>query len=96
MESPVCNLTLALGLLVAAGTSRVIRGATLSVATSLYIEVARAVGAQHWRILLHYIIPNVLAPIITTATVALGGIILADSALSFLGYGVPPPYPSWG
>ena len=60
------------------------------------IEAARAVGASHGRILLRYILPNVMAPIIITATVALGFIILAESALSFLGFGVPPPHPSWG
>lgn len=92
----IVNLTIALGVLVAAGTSRVIRSATLSVKEHTYIEAARAVGATHGRILLRYILPNVMAPIIITATVTLGFIILAESALSFLGFGVPPPYPSWG
>lgn len=90
------NLTLTLGLLVAGSSSRVIRSATLSVAASPYIEAARAVGAGHGRILGRYIVPNIMAAMLTTATVALGGVILAESALSFLGYGVPPPYPSWG
>jgi peptide/nickel transport system permease protein len=92
----IVNLTIALGVLVAASTSRVIRSATLSVKEHTYIEAARAVGATHARILLRYILPNVLAPILITATVTLGFIILAESALSFLGFGVPPPYPSWG
>jgi peptide/nickel transport system permease protein len=92
----IVNLTIALGVLVAAGTSRVIRSATLSVKEHTYIEAARAVGATHGRILWHYILPNIMAPIIITATVTLGFIILAESALSFLGFGVPPPYPSWG
>lgn len=92
----IVNLTLALGILVAAGTSRVIRSATLSVKEHTYIEAAHAVGATHGRILLRYILPNIMAPIIVTATVTMGFIILAESALSFLGFGVPPPYPSWG
>jgi peptide/nickel transport system permease protein len=92
----IVNLTIALGVLVAAGTSRVIRSATLSVKEHTYIEAARAVGATHGRILLRYILPNVIAPIIITATVTLGFIILAESALSCLGFGIPPPYPSWG
>lgn len=92
----IINLTLALGILVAAGSSRIIRSATLSIKENTYIEAARAVGASHRRILLRYILPNVMAPIIITATVTLGFIILAESALSFLGFGVPPPYPSWG
>jgi peptide/nickel transport system permease protein len=94
--SGIINLTIALGVLVAAGTSRVIRSATLSVKEHTYIEAARAVGASHWRVLLRYILPNVMAPIIIAATVTLGFVILAEASLSFLGFGVPPPYPSWG
>jgi peptide/nickel transport system permease protein len=92
----IVNLTIALGVLVAAGTSRVIRSATLSVKEHTYIEAAGAVGASHWRILWRYILPNVMAPIIIAATLTLGYVILAEASLSFLGFGVPPPYPSWG
>lgn len=90
------NVILALGTLGAAAASRVIRGATISVAQNQYIEAARAVGAGHFRIMVRYIFPNVAATIIILATIGLGGAILAESALSFLGFGVPPPYPAWG
>ena len=90
------NLILALSVIGAAGTSRVIRGSTLSVMQNPYIEAARAVGAGHARILLLYVLPNVMATIIILATIGLGTVILAESALSFLGFGIPPPYPSWG
>ena len=90
------NLILALGILGAAGTSRVIRGATLATLQNPYIEAARALGSGHLRIILRHVLPNVMATIIILATVALGTVILAESALSFLGFGVPPPYPSWG
>jgi len=90
------NLILALGILGAAGTSRVIRGATLAALQHPYIEAARALGSGHLRIVLRHVLPNVAATIIILATVALGTVILAESALSFLGFGVPPPYPSWG
>ncbi len=90
------NLILALSLIGAAGASRVIRGATLSVMQNPYIEAARAVGAGHGRILMRYVLPNIMATIIILATIGLGTVILAESALSFLGFGVPPPYPSWG
>lgn len=90
------NLILALSILGAAGASRVIRGTTLSVMQHPYIEAARALGAGHARILLLYVLPNVMATIIILATIGLGTVILAESALSFLGFGVPPPYPSWG
>jgi peptide/nickel transport system permease protein len=90
------NLILALGILGAAAASRVIRGATISVMQNTYVEAARALGAGHLRIMLRYVLPNVAATIIILATIGLGAVILAESALSFLGFGVPPPYPSWG
>ncbi len=90
------NVILALGVLGAAGASRVIRGATLSVAHNVYVEAARALGAGHLRIMLVYLLPNVAATVIVLATIGLGAAILAESALSFLGFGVTPPFPSWG
>ena len=90
------NLILALGVLGTAAASRVIRGATISVVQNPYIEAARALGCGHLRILARYVLPNVAATIIILATIGLGGFILAEAALSFLGFGVPPPYPSWG
>jgi peptide/nickel transport system permease protein len=90
------NVILALSIIVAATGSRVIRGATIAVAQNQYVEAARAMGCGHLRIVLRHILPNVTATIIILATIGLGGIILAESALSFLGFGVPPPYPSWG
>src|SRR5207253_8464609 len=90
------NLILALSILGAAGTSRVIRGAALSTMQNPYVEAARALGAGHARVILCHVLPNVMATIIILATIGLGTVILAESALSFLGFGVPPPYPSWG
>jgi peptide/nickel transport system permease protein len=90
------NLILALSILGAAGTSRVIRGAALSTMQNPYVEAARALGAGHARVILRHVLPNVMATIIILATIGLGTVILAESALSFLGFGIPPPYPSWG
>ena len=90
------NVILSLGVLSAANSSRIIRSAALSAKENQYVEAARAVGASHLRIILWYILPNIMATIIIIATVSLGFAILAESALSFLGLGVPPPYPSWG
>jgi len=90
------NVILALSIIVAATGSRVIRGATIAIAQNQYVEAARAMGCGHTRIVFRHILPNVTATIIILATIGLGGIILAESALSFLGFGVPPPYPSWG
>jgi peptide/nickel transport system permease protein len=90
------NLILALSLLGAAGASRVIRGAALSTMQNPYVEAARALGSGHTRVIVRPVLPNVMATIIILATIGLGTVILAESALSFLGFGVPPPYPSWG
>jgi peptide/nickel transport system permease protein len=90
------NIIVLLGGLSAANSSRIIRSATLAAREYQFVEAARAVGASHWRIIVRYILPNVMAPIIIIATIGLGFAILAESALSFLGLGVPPPYPSWG
>jgi peptide/nickel transport system permease protein len=90
------NVVLSLAVLIAATNSRVIRGATITVAQSTHVEAARALGCGHARIILRHILPNVTATIIILATIGLGAAILAESALSFLGFGVPPPYPSWG
>jgi peptide/nickel transport system permease protein len=90
------NLILALSILGAASASRVIRGTTLSVMANPYVEAARALGAGHLRIVILYVLPNVMATILILATIGLGTVILAESALSFLGFGIPPPYPSWG
>jgi peptide/nickel transport system permease protein len=90
------NVILVLGIVPSANRSRVIRSATLAAKENQYVEAARAVGASHLRIILCYILPNVMAPIIIVGTNALGAVILVEATLSFLGFGVPPPYPSWG
>ena len=90
------NLIFALSIIGAATASRVVRGSTLSVMANPYVEAARALGAGHARIVTVYVLPNVMATIIILSTIGLGTVILAESALSFLGFGIPPPYPSWG
>jgi peptide/nickel transport system permease protein len=76
--------------------SRVVRSAVLGVKEEVYLESARAVGASSWRLMARYILPNVAAPIIIITSLNLGAAILAESGLSFLGYGVQPPDPTWG
>jgi peptide/nickel transport system permease protein len=90
------NVILVLGIVPSANRSRIIRSATLAAKENQYVEAARAVGASHLRIILCHILPNVMAPIIIVGTNALGAVILVEATLSFLGFGVPPPYPSWG
>jgi peptide/nickel transport system permease protein len=90
------NVIGTLGLVLAVRDSRVIRAAVLTVKQNLYVEAARALGVGHPGTLWRHILPNIVAPLIILATVNLGGVILVEAALSFLGFGVPPPRPSWG
>ena len=76
--------------------SRVVRSAVVSVRENMYVHAAQSIGATTLRILIKHIIPNVLPPVIVLFTTTLGAVILAESSLSFLGMGVPPPAPSWG
>ena len=87
---------LVLGILLAPGTARVIRGSVLAMRDLPYVESARCIGAGHSRIVQHYVLPNISAAIMVLATTQLGVAVLAEATLSFLGYGVPPPFPSWG
>ena len=90
------NVVISLAVLIAATNSRVIRGATLGAMQHTYVEAARAMGCGHTRIIVRHLLPNITATVIILATIGLGAVILAESALSFLGFGVPPPHPSWG
>jgi peptide/nickel transport system permease protein len=92
----VLNITLVLGVAAGIRESRIVRGVALSIKENTYIESTRALGSGHVRITLVHILPNVLPTIIVVATTGLSTIILTEASLSFLGLGVPPPYPTWG
>jgi peptide/nickel transport system permease protein len=85
-----------LGLLLGIGGSRIIRSAVVSVRENMYVHAAQSIGASTRRILWRHILPNVMPPIIVLFTTRVGTVILAESGLSFLGLGVPPPAPTWG
>jgi len=76
--------------------ARVVRGATLGIKESQYVEAAKAMGASDFRIILEHIIPNLIGPIIVLATVGIAGAVLGVAALSFLGMGAKPPTAEWG
>ncbi len=78
------------------GVARLVRGQILSLRTQDFVEAARAMGASETRLILRHLLPNAMAPVIVAATLAVGGAILGESALSFLGLGIAPPTPSWG
>ena len=90
------KIILALGILWTPWNSRIIRSAALVIKESEYVTAARALGSTDSRMVFNHIMPNVAAPIITLATLSLGGAILFEASLSFLGYGVPAPNPTWG
>jgi peptide/nickel transport system permease protein len=76
--------------------ARVVRSSTLSLRELPFVEAARAVGMNELRIAVRHVLPNTLAPLIVLATAQLGSAILVEASLSFLGLGIPEPYPSWG
>jgi peptide/nickel transport system permease protein len=92
----VRNTVIALSLLVIPSFNRVARGEMLRIREELYIESARASGCSTWRILRTHGLPNLLAPMLVVTSLLFAIVIIAESALSFLGIGTPPPTPSWG
>jgi peptide/nickel transport system permease protein len=92
----VLNITVVLGAAFGIQNSRIVRSVALSIKEHTFIESARAAGSGHARIALAHILPNVMPTIIVVATTGLSTVILTEASLSFLGLGVPPPYPTWG
>ena len=76
--------------------SRVVRGAVLAVKENVYFQAAQAIGSSRRRSLLRHVLPNIAAPIIIIFSINVGGVIMSEAALSFLGFGLPPDIPSWG
>ena len=90
------NACIAISIPIVPRAGRVIRASVLSIREFAYVEAARALGVQHVRVALRHILPNTMGPFIVLVTAQLGGSILVEAALSFLGLGIPEPYPSWG
>jgi len=78
------------------GVARLVRGEFLKLRSQDFVTAAEALGLSTSRIIFRHILPNALAPVFVTATFGVAGAILLESSLSFLGFGVPPPTPSWG
>lgn len=90
------NVIAAIAFVMFPQAARVIRSVALSARRNLYIEAARAIGASNLRIMVGHLLPQCVAPFIIIATAEIGGAIVVEASLSFLGVGVPPPEPSWG
>lgn len=89
-------LVLTIGVLLSIPASRVVRASVLGVTPLPFIEACHALGAGHMRIVLRHLLPNIMATVLILASLGIGQAIIIESTLSFLGYGVPPPQPSWG
>lgn len=92
----IIPVVLTIGLLGWPTIARVFRSSILSVKENDYVDAGRALGASDWRLVIRHILPNAIAPVVVYATMSVGGAILTEAALSFLGLGIAPPAPSWG
>ena len=90
------NTIIAIAIPLVPSVARVVRSSTLSLREQPFVEAARAIGMGEMRIALRHVLPNTLAPLIVLGTAQLGSAILTEASLSFLGLGIPEPYPSWG
>jgi len=92
----VTGIVMLLSLLFWQGDARIVRGVFLSLKEKEFVEAARASGARDRRIIFYHILPNVTGPVVVNLTLLVAAAILTESALSFLGFGIQPPTPSWG
>jgi peptide/nickel transport system permease protein len=90
------NTIIAISVPIVPRAARVVRASVLAIRELPYVEAARALGSRHPRIAFRHVMPNTMGPFIVLVTAQLGGAILVEAALSFLGLGIPEPYPSWG
>jgi peptide/nickel transport system permease protein len=96
LGSSLTNVMIAVGISLSPRFARIARGLTLAVKEQTYIEAARAVGSGSMRICFRHVLPNILSPLLVTATLYTSTAILIESSLSYLGLGVQPPDPTWG
>lgn len=96
LKPSIYNIMVIIGIFNWMGVSRMVRGEFLRLMQIDFITAARSIGVQHWRMIWRHLLPNSIAPIIVSATIGIPSAILLESALSFLGLGVPPPLASWG
>ena len=92
----VAQIIVVLGVAGGIPASRVVRGAVIGVKENAYFQAAEATGARTLRTLIHHVLPNIAAPLIVVFSINVGGVIIAEASLSFLGFGLPATVPSWG
>lgn len=96
LEPSIWNIMIVIGLTNWMGIARLVRAEIMSIKNKEYVLAAKAMGFPNRRIIFGHVLPNSLSPVYVVATLGIGGAILTESALSFLGIGVQPPTPSWG
>jgi peptide/nickel transport system permease protein len=96
LSPSIGNVVVAISIPIVPRAARVVRSSVLSIREMQYIEAARGLGLRHVRIAFRHVMPNTVGPFIVLCTAQLGSAVLVEAALSFLGLGVPEPYPSWG
>ncbi len=96
LPASIYNIMIVIGLTSWMGTTRFVRAEFLSLREQDFVTAARALGVNNWRIMFRHMIPNAVAPVLVSATIGIASAILTESALSFLGLGVPPPHATWG
>lgn len=96
LEPSLFNIMVVIGLTSWMGVARLVRAETLTLREREFVSAARLAGTSTWRIMTRHILPNAMAPVTISAILGIGGAILIESGLSFLGLGVQPPQASWG
>ncbi|MCC5909454.1 MAG: ABC transporter permease [Clostridiaceae bacterium] len=96
LGSSLVNVMIAVGISSTPTYARIVRASVLTIKDQEYVEAARAIGANDFRIIIKHILPNSMAPIIVQATLGVAGAILSAAGLSFIGLGIQPPNPEWG
>ena len=92
----IAQVIVVMGVIYGITGSRILRGAVMGLKQDVYIQASVAVGSSTWRTLIRHILPNIMASVIILYTIGVGGMIMVEATISFLGFGVPPPIPSWG
>jgi len=96
LPASIYNIMIVIGLTTWMGTARFVRAEFMSLREQDYVVAATALGLPDWRIIFVHMVPNAMAPVLVSATINVATAILTESALSFLGFGVQPPFATWG
>jgi peptide/nickel transport system permease protein len=96
LPASIYNIMIVIGLTSWMGTTRFVRAEFLSLREQDFVSAAKVMGISDMSIIFRHMIPNAVAPVLVSATIGIAGAILAEAALSFLGFGVPPPHATWG